>query len=348
MSCEKPVVECVGSSKYASYTLIILDWDDTLFPSSVLGDKVHQHSWRLQEVPELYSTMLSYDNQVRSTLISLAKWGTLVVITNATNPWVDDSAKRFMPRTMEVFQSLNVKTVYAGTSFEDCPVPLRKRAAFQYEISAFQPGNTSQSCKNVISIGDAIFELDALQYCRENLPSVVGKSVTFSKGPDVGTLHMQLKRLEQTMHWLVPHTDHLDLDIMTNAASAGCELQTAVQFFQAESNKENVESPQIGSHFAKDGALVDICDESLKAGTQKRPLMETTKTQCACVCLESEEPEKGFNVNLNSLLDGGQQTKAATFLSSTVFHEAGSISNLPLPLARKPIISQDDFKKMKT
>eukprot|EP00916_Digyalum_oweni_P004818 GHVL01008624.1.p1 GENE.GHVL01008624.1~~GHVL01008624.1.p1 ORF type:complete len:605 (-),score=75.56 GHVL01008624.1:460-2274(-) len=199
-------------SNLVNQTLFILDWDDTVFPSTTLGQYVHKHTWQLTNAnPELFNQVQELDLRASELLKYLSTFGTAVFVTNATVGWIDDSSRRFMPLTLSACKTMNIKKVYAGTEFARVSVEQRKKLAFETVINDFQA--SSDCVKNVISVGDAIFEIDALHYCRHNFSNVVGKTVAFAKTPSVEIISKELYHLGMIMRWLIPHAGHLDVDI---------------------------------------------------------------------------------------------------------------------------------------
>ena len=77
--------------------LIILDWDDTILPSSwVVGEGL-----RLDEPAVLPTHIVAQLKPVEQKAVTLLRraceLGTVIVITNAETGWVELSAARFLP-----------------------------------------------------------------------------------------------------------------------------------------------------------------------------------------------------------------------------------------------------------
>jgi hypothetical protein len=175
-------------------TLIFLDWDDTLFPTTDLFDR-----WGLPSRMDWDDLHLSEEQEhdlenwrqalfeFLSVLCSVSC--RVAIVTNSRRPWVDACIKRFAPNLLPLFQrnSEVLKVVYAHEELSKTkrrfskPVvydaeqmqpskeefderqTAAKFAAMRNETRAFYSRYPGQSWKNIISLGDRMYEHDALQ-----------------------------------------------------------------------------------------------------------------------------------------------------------------------------------------
>jgi hypothetical protein len=188
------------SYKETSQTLIFMDWDDTLFPTTDLFD-----NWGLPSAYDKWDEMVLTEEQ--QTLMS--RWSCalqlylrsacsvadrVVILTNSKRPWVTRCIDRFAPKLTATFQSLKgLRIVYAKEALASQPRGARifnglprgppvkivdrgvlreeqeetltkaKLVAMQDEAKTFYSQYAGQSWKNILSIGDAIYEHDAAQ-----------------------------------------------------------------------------------------------------------------------------------------------------------------------------------------
>jgi len=165
-------------------TVLILDWDDTIFPSTWVRDDCGLN-WR---VP--------FDAQVtegpRKTLIKnlLARLlermhiffrtantrACILIVTLAKRPWVDISAKNFLPELGTILSTYNIKVIYAQEfvseamsleySKDEFKTPEQianfwtrvKQDAITNTLDEFHETSGGASWKNLISLGDSDFE----------------------------------------------------------------------------------------------------------------------------------------------------------------------------------------------
>eukprot|EP00931_Biecheleriopsis_adriatica_P061865 TRINITY_DN37219_c0_g1_i1.p1 TRINITY_DN37219_c0_g1~~TRINITY_DN37219_c0_g1_i1.p1 ORF type:complete len:485 (-),score=99.98 TRINITY_DN37219_c0_g1_i1:72-1526(-) len=177
-------------------TVIFIDWDDTLFPTSWLAERLKHVSWKdsasWQDRPELFpdddTKLEQLDKAARAFVLSAATLGRIFCVTLAKKPWQETSMNLFMPRLARVWKDLGIETFYAsqenisrGCDLERTGLPVSKcilDPAEEVEIIAQQRAQKKKCCmerclttfygknaawKNVMGIGDGAPEWDALQ-----------------------------------------------------------------------------------------------------------------------------------------------------------------------------------------
>mmetsp|Transcript_139156 Transcript_139156/g.259492 ORF Transcript_139156/g.259492 Transcript_139156/m.259492 type:complete len:332 (+) Transcript_139156:64-1059(+) len=178
----------------ASQTLIFLDWDDTLFPTTELFDR-----WCLPQRPEEWNNLTFSQEQERildgwrDALVTYLRNACtvskrVVIVTNAKPGWVESCINTFVPSLKPFFsQDGGPRIVYAvqalqlydkrsaahnrGTpalwsaalSMEELHDQLirGKFVAMQQEAKGFYSQYPDQTWKNIISVGDATYEYAA-------------------------------------------------------------------------------------------------------------------------------------------------------------------------------------------
>lgn len=175
-------------------TVIILDWDDTLFPSTFVRNDMHfslDVPLREQNLPALVKAQaLNSLKQCAANadrLLRLAcSYGKVILVTLARRPWVSESCRMFYPGIAELLKNLAVKVVYAqeGMRIDYRKIDMMttrqaesfwsavKGRAIGTQIAQFYSQYEGQSWKNIISIGDSHFErlgtiMATTEYMRE-------------------------------------------------------------------------------------------------------------------------------------------------------------------------------------
>ena len=201
-------------------TLIILDWDDTLFPTDWAlknGIDLTQASARDQYV--VYFQEL--DRVLSRLLTKLAKYGNVVIITNALPEWVKISSI-VLPNTFAILRKTKIISARAKYCDMTENVMHWKELAFKSEIK-----NEFKHKKflNIISIGDADYEykalisLDSWDHSLQNKNDQANKvstrkilkSIRFMKNPSHDILVDQLEVLIHAIPEISNKNDHLDL-----------------------------------------------------------------------------------------------------------------------------------------
>mmetsp|Transcript_70368 Transcript_70368/g.186757 ORF Transcript_70368/g.186757 Transcript_70368/m.186757 type:complete len:352 (-) Transcript_70368:47-1102(-) len=161
-------------------TLIIFDWDDTLFPTTFirhdLGLSVRKtlrdQNLRPEMMSQVQTTLAKAAGAVDQLLRLADKRGKVVIVTLAKSPWVTDSCRYFYPGIGELIEKLGIQIVYAqeGEQVEYSKVNMMAEEQFETfwaemkgkaiarALSEFYSQYEGQSWKNIISLGDSDFE----------------------------------------------------------------------------------------------------------------------------------------------------------------------------------------------
>lgn len=199
-------------------TLIIVDWDDTLLPSTWLqaqGLRIDKGDVSDEQRAELGCAA----QQAALTLQGAKRLGMVVVVTNAEWGWVELSCKKFMPMLWPVLEGVRIRS--ARSLYEPIvglsPL-LWKRNAFHDELRVFcrqgYDGDCTKGrglCANVLSLGDSAHERDALMTATQDLIDCWGKSVKFIERPDMNAFAQQHRLLNTALRPIVKHKGSLDL-----------------------------------------------------------------------------------------------------------------------------------------
>jgi len=165
----------------ADQTILVLDWDDSLFPTTWVRHYMGLH-WRYPlECQPINATQKGKIKQALDELsgeveeflhLALTK-GRVVIVTLAKVPWVQLSCDNFFPRIGKLLKDQKISIVYAQEAqFTEAELPpagndpqsqerywtKRKQLAISGEVEHFYSQYPGQSWKNVISIGDSDFE----------------------------------------------------------------------------------------------------------------------------------------------------------------------------------------------
>lgn len=182
-----------------SQTMIIFDWDDTLFPSTELFDRLRLPEPKECAEPPSLPAQLKRDLQVWADALydylnqACALSDRCVIVTNSRRPWVTDCIEAYAPCLKPIFSRPHgaPKVIYAGESLKstkkhrgqctnlrpvlhrdldmykteyefDEELTMAKYAAVKQEAHAFYSQYPGQSWKNILSLGDMSYERDAV------------------------------------------------------------------------------------------------------------------------------------------------------------------------------------------
>jgi hypothetical protein len=238
-------------------TIILFDWDDTLCPSNWIRENRPALSFFKPCPPdEKYQRPLrELQKHVEATLRLALKMGKVVIVTNAMDPWVETSCRNFLPALVPIVSQIQV--IYARSVFDTFACDAAKKNAgrtsspgralpglfaasgqnklassqprdemapqkwkeivFEQEITGFYSKYDRQSWKNVISIGDSIFERDAVRRVVLNRPTAKKKCRTKTAKlldePEIDELVAQVRVIHDALGLMVQYDGNLDIEI---------------------------------------------------------------------------------------------------------------------------------------
>jgi len=173
-----------GTFANVDQTILVLDWDDTLFPTTWVRHYMGLH-WRypLEDQPvnavqktKIKQALDELSCEVEEFLRLALTKGRVVIVTLAKIPWVQLSCDNFFPRIAKVIKENDIRIVYAQEAqFAESKLPSpspdaasqeaywtrKKQLAIRAEVEHFYSQYPGQSWKNMISIGDSDFERKA-------------------------------------------------------------------------------------------------------------------------------------------------------------------------------------------
>jgi len=201
-------------------TIILFDWDDTLCPSSACIESYGLADSELLPEGELAARLNNVALEAKALLQRASELAAqVVIVTNAGDGWVDSSCAAWLP---ELHPALaNIEVVSARAKWEPCGVSSPtgwKTREFHTVIDRFYSRYENQSWKNVVAVGDAPYEHEALQRVLGENPegyaeNCRSKSVRFMQKPTIEELTLQIRALRDTIGGIVRNDGDLDIQI---------------------------------------------------------------------------------------------------------------------------------------
>lgn len=187
-------------------TIFILDWDDTLFPTNwVMKNGINLMTKENRDQYTVYFREL--DRVLSKFLKNLISMGKVIIVTNALLDWVNMSSI-VLPITYDLLK--NVSIVSARGKYR-----AHSQNMMDWKIMAFRDiidkEFENHSSMNVISIGDAEYEYQALIALNKKGIKKYLKSVRFMKDPTHDTLIDQIEVLNIAIPKIWIKYEHLDL-----------------------------------------------------------------------------------------------------------------------------------------
>jgi hypothetical protein len=193
-------------------TLTIIDWDDTLFPTTwlrqqgLLADEVAPRGDQSSLLQKLASS-------AEKTLRLALEFGKVVIVTNAQQGWVELCCANLMPSLNSVLE--DVAIVSARSAYEacsNCPADW-KRLAFDLVFENEFLNEPRSLQYNVISLGDSLYEQQALTSLCQKRHDVLGKSMKFLEAPAIEQLIEEHEFAVSCFLQVAEHNGSLDVEI---------------------------------------------------------------------------------------------------------------------------------------
>lgn len=193
-------------------TLIIIDWDDTLYPTS----------WSINQGIDLTCPNSRYkyikyfeqlDTYLSTTLLHIKTLGDVVIITNALPEWIELSVS-VLPKTKLCIKTLEIVSARQKYQKQN-KMENWKKFAFVEELTK---RSKIKQYTNILSLGDADFEYNALinLYHTKISPHKYLKSIKFIKSTKYDILLEQIKMIHEHISDICIQPRHIDLIFDSN------------------------------------------------------------------------------------------------------------------------------------
>jgi hypothetical protein len=191
--------------------LIILDWDDTLLPTSFLVKNNYKLEAQINENDKL---KLKEVENIANMLIQMARLcGKVCIVTNADEGWVERSCQKFIPSVYKYIQDIDIisaKTKYS--SVYPNKIHFWKVAAMTDCVQKLF--KSPDVITDFISLGDSSTDRYAALSVGKSLPLSTVKSIKFYSSPTIE----QLKKQQEFILRYFPYfcTNKNNMDMMLN------------------------------------------------------------------------------------------------------------------------------------
>lgn len=206
----------------ADETLLIMDWDDTLFPTSWIEAQELSLSSDSVPTPAQKLQLQLMAEKVALTLSVAKSYGTVTIVTNAEHGWIEISCQKFMPTLYPVLK--DVKILSARSRYESRGVvqpSAWKLLAFDGEIGLFMngydggtPASASSVRLNVISVGDSLYEREALIRVTDRFSNSCAKAMKLVEKPSAEEFLKEHDILISCLGDIVEYEGNIDLSMI--------------------------------------------------------------------------------------------------------------------------------------
>ncbi|KAH0485738.1 MAG: uncharacterized protein KVP18_004218 [Porospora cf. gigantea A] len=218
--------------------LIIFDWDDTLLATTALRrenfvPRQPQTPPRPPQdiTPEMKTLLETLGEEVVLTLNLSRDLGTVMIITNGSQDWVDVSCRSFLPACYEDVRSIpKISAKKRGKPFSNDPLQWKRVTFLQETLTYFaesEQGDTSSL--SILSVGDSNHERVSTFELAPLFPNHHLKSIHMLRVPTIEDLILQHRLLRRLLPKAISYCDErtFRLDLMMDT---GDHTQRALLF----------------------------------------------------------------------------------------------------------------------
>lgn len=227
-------------------SVILFDWDDTLFPTAFLQETVLPKLGSLAKETGLppdsqyFDTLAAHARMLRAVLTIARTVAQVAIVTLAVRPWVSTSSDRWLPglNVTDLLKRLGIPIYYARENIKQgdaCRAHIEegvdiftvaKRATMMKCLRKLygRRSLTPAARMNVISIGDSLAEKDALKEVlwascesqRDSQGKIITplcKTVKFVLHPSAALLGDELQLVAMWLRKMAIHTEDFDVSM---------------------------------------------------------------------------------------------------------------------------------------
>ncbi len=221
--------QIITKTKLYLTNIFIIDWDDTLFPTTWVNQKKINLTDN-ESINNYKLYFLELDKTVSDFLATFNSIGDVYIVTNANIKWIK-SCLLILNQTRNVIMKNNIKIVSARDSYSQS-----NTSPTEWKILTFQDilediikkliiNLKPNTCLNIISLGDAHYEYIALinldSYFKsnkliKNIPNqnnlnYLLKSIKFIEKPEFDYLIDQLQVIIKNKNTIINKLGYIDL-----------------------------------------------------------------------------------------------------------------------------------------
>ena len=199
-------------NKHADKSIIVFDWDDTLFPTTFLNIINYHIDDNVKQILE----------DCESHVISILDYFVnsfyhIYIVSNAEKAWISYCIKNYYNRlySHELFKKINIisaRDMYIDIytiEFNDSMYMWKYQAMYDIMINIIKENDIKQ----IISFGDSEYEREAILSLASIFPDIYGKSIKFISAPTCIQLIKQSIYIEKIIDFILDHKGPLDINI---------------------------------------------------------------------------------------------------------------------------------------
>jgi len=198
-------------------TIYLIDWDDTLFPTSWFK-KNNISLYNKSSVDNYKLYFMELDNTIEKILYKLNKNGKIYIVTNANLKWINDCLNE-LPFTKDIIDANQIKILSARDLYSKKYLNIMewKKNTFKNIVNSII---NYDKCTNIISIGDAeyeyygLLELDNHIKTLNNNHCYLLKNIKFIESPNFEQIIDQNELLHKSIDNITNNLRYIDIKLL--------------------------------------------------------------------------------------------------------------------------------------
>lgn len=192
-------------------TIFIYDWDDTFFFTSEFMEKSDLK--KLSEISKKDKKKIEIiEDCVKTILTKSLNKGSVFIITNSSEGWVEASTKIFYPNLEPLLDRINI---ISARSLYEKQYPKNKE---MWKLNAFLDLQSKYNfdknkLTNIICIGDNGNEIEAAKNLNKSFKNAVIKTLKFQEVPSIDKLIKQLKLIDAKFNLIYSYNKNVNIKI---------------------------------------------------------------------------------------------------------------------------------------
>ena len=191
-------------------TIFIFDWDDTLFFTTHL--EPNKKNLLISGSPLEKRMMKTIEYYVEEILIKALSKGTVLIITNSSEGWVEYCTYSYYPNLIPLLKQINIISARALYEKDFPSQPLT------WKINAFNDLTKKfnfEKCllTNIICIGDDNIEIIAAKKLANNFDNCLIKTIKLREGPNLKELIKQLVLINEQILRVFSYPKSLNIHV---------------------------------------------------------------------------------------------------------------------------------------
>lgn len=195
ISLDKEIKKIYNSKNSETNTITIFDWDDTLFPTTYLMQKIGNSMESLSFSLKEKSKIKELEIKIVKLLTKALEKGIVFIITNSCKGWVERCIKLYYPKLSPLLDDINIisaRELYEK-EFPDNKEMWKNKTCI--ELSKYLKIDNSIKT-NIICFGDSNLEINSAQAFANEFINYTLKTVKFLENPDLFQLFKQIYLIE--------------------------------------------------------------------------------------------------------------------------------------------------------